>query len=92
MRRGASRPRPHLPALAPSHPRLTRDATIEDIKHDAARHAIDCDIEERCRRDRAGPRIADDSNSQNVNSRLFPVKSVSQSVSQSQITMMIMLI
>ena len=35
------------------------------------------------RRDRAGPRISDDSNSQNVNSRLFSVKRVFQSVSQS---------
>ena len=86
MRRDASRPRlipVHIspsPPLAPSHPvrRAMRRST--DIKH-AARNAIDCDIKERCRRDRAGPRIADDS--QNVNSRLFPVKSVSQSVRQS---------
>ena len=87
MRRGASHPCPHLPIPAPSHP--VWRATID-------RHQTWClwdhDFKDRCHRDRSGPRVADDSNSQNVNSRLYPVESIIHSVSQSQITVIIMLI
>ena len=72
---GISRPRQRFTPVR----RATRRSTyIKQMPLDT--RSRDCDIKARCRRDPAGPRIANDSNSQNVNSRLFPVKSVSQSV------------
>ena len=76
------------PSPPTSHPvrcATRRSTYIKQMPLDT--RSRDCDIEARRRRDPAGPRIADDSNSQNVNSRLFPVKSVSQT----QITVIIML-
>ena len=86
MRRGVPLPAPvtsrrrHLPVPAnispPSNARRNESTYIKQMPLDT--RSRDCNI--KCRRDPARPRIADDSNSQNVNSRLFPVKSVSQSV------------
>ena len=85
MRRGTPFPSlpfpfPHLAPSASPRPRqrltpvrrATRQSTyIKQMPLDT--RSRDGDIKARCRRDPAGPRIADDSNSQNVNSELFPV-------------------
>ena len=80
-------PSPPRPVPPPSDARATTN--IKEMPLDR-RETV---ISKRCCRDRAGPRITDDSNSQNVNVGYFQLKAlVSQSVSQSQITVIIMLI
>ena len=86
-------PRPRLALSPPSPVPPPSDAQATTNIKEMPLDRRETVISKRCRRDRAGPRITDDSNSQNVNVGYFQLKAlVSQSVSQSQITMIIMLI